>query len=425
MRCPQCGIETDQETCPVCGYDLVSGSKDTGSEGVSKLLKRLKNSLSVLLLVTFLGFLVLNTAILIWTVGWIPPQMIDAETLIWIVLLIPVGLFKLGGVSFVVYYLLLVISILFSFIYLFYKGGSDLVQYIKDALFSGEKDSENMDTQVPRLAFVFAALLFFTYVYYTLLISQGSSPKSPSFEQMQLWELIYGFTRAAVWEELTIRVVFVGLPMFLYAKAQGTKKSWKYLYGGFGLKERFVLFPIIVSSLIFAVAHLGSWDYMKLVPSFVAGLAFAYLYAKDGLHSAILLHFIWDYLSVPLKVSNVPNGNMIMNLLILFWMVVGVYYVYYYSKKGIMWFKTDRTRAHLEGGIGEPKEKKEIKEKTYGIDTFFVCPNCGGNRAIYTGGGRLECTRCGHKEGIKVEERENTDKKNQEHPVKKVWPPDR
>ncbi|MFO7792816.1 MAG: CPBP family glutamic-type intramembrane protease [Candidatus Saliniplasma sp.] len=419
MKCPHCGRETEGDFCPTCGYRF---EKDDGNDlgSLKSLLRKFKNIFSIFTLLLFLAYLILNTSILIWSLEWVPQYMTDTGTVIYVVLLVPVGITEVTGTTFIIYFFILVFFVLFSYIFIFYKGVQDFIHYIKETLASkGEKSSNKADSPIPRLAYIFMTLLFFSLSYYMFLERIGISPETSGLEQFPLWQIIYLMTRAAVWEELLVRTVFLGLPMFFYIIVKKNKWDWKYIYGGFGLKDRFVIIPILLSSTVFAVAHLGGWDVYKLPPTFIAGLAFGYLYAKDGLHSAILLHFIWDFLSVPTKVFDIANIETYLGFLILLWMAAGIYYLYHYGKRTIIWLSGKNKKEKSTATVTRDK-KEEESIVVPGLGSVYVCPQCGNNKAIYTEDGKLECKRCGNKSETKIDTSSRKVKKRDD---KTSWPP--
>ncbi|MGM0404741.1 MAG: CPBP family glutamic-type intramembrane protease [Thermoplasmatota archaeon] len=414
MKCPHCGRETEGEYCPTCGYKFES-SRENDSDNFKDILKKVINIFSVFALFLFLGYLVLNTSILIWSLEWIPQYLVHAETILYVVLLEPVGITEITGISFVLYFFILAFFVLISYILIFYLSIEDFIIYLKNTISSTGKKTNKIDSPIPRLSYIFMALLFFSYGYYMMLEGIGISPDAPGLDQFPLWQIIYLMTRAAVWEELLVRCVFMGLPMFFYIYSKKRKWDWRYLYGGFGLKERFVIIPILLSSTVFAIAHLGGWDLYKLPPTFVAGLAFGYLYAKDGLHSAILLHFIWDFLSVPMRVFNIEYMEVYFGLLLLLWMAAGAYYAYYYSKLGIRWLKGKKKEEPVKA-----KREEQPSIVVPGLSTAYVCPQCGNNKAVYTEGGKLECKRCGNKSEVNID---TSNKKVEKRNDRGSWPP--
>jgi hypothetical protein len=100
---------------------------------------------------------------------------------------------------------------------------------------------------------------------------------------------------ASVWEEVVARVMFIGIPLlFLNPSKKWNLDRFKILLGGkgkFGISE---VVLILISSSFFGLAHIG-WGPWKVLPTFVTGALFGYLYIKVGLHAAIAMHFLFDY----------------------------------------------------------------------------------------------------------------------------------
>ncbi|MBS3817657.1 MAG: CPBP family intramembrane metalloprotease [Candidatus Thermoplasmatota archaeon] len=398
MKCPRCGLEMENGRCPSCGYTTEDVAPP--SEGSSPSDSRkdfIKNFVTILAASLFLGYLILNAVMVLWSVNIILPETFVNEEVIFIVLPIPIGLFKISGYWFATFYLFLVGTLLLSLITIFYTGIKDFFLYFKEVLsgrFDKIKNKDRLESPLLRLVCIFTALLFITYIYLLLLEFGGRSPTSPGLEDQPIWWQIYSLTRAVVWEEIVVRMAFIGLPMLAYAAIKGKRKLRKYLLGGFGFNSWTPAILVLVSSSIFAMAHLPGWDIYKMFPTFIAGLAFGYLFVKDGLHSAIMLHFFWNFMSVPDKVVEISDFNLYLSLMILFWMIVGSYYTYYYIKKLAGWIRGAPKKE--EKKVLE-QEKREQASYTAGVDIGYVCPNCGYNNARYTEDDKLECERCGTK----------------------------
>jgi len=120
-----------------------------------------------------------------------------------------------------------------------------------------------------------------------------------------------------------------------YLRSRTAHGLWGYLLGGgfrIGPLEAFFL---VGSSLMFGLAHAASWDAWKVLPTFIAGLGFGYLFLKVGIHAAILLHFSFDYLS--LGQGLIPGFALMELLLILLWIVVGAFYFGHYAVRSVKW----------------------------------------------------------------------------------------
>ncbi|MFW6071886.1 MAG: type II CAAX prenyl endopeptidase Rce1 family protein [Thermoplasmatota archaeon] len=402
MRCPRCGTEMMDGSCPNCGYSIKEkGKSKDDSQSLSKNILRYITLISVLL---FVGFMVFNTSAMLWLIKLILPKTLYNSSVIYLVSPIPMtqdgkyyfalGLFKINGYPFGIYYIGIIGAIFLSYIAMFYEGTKGFLEYLTETLKNDKDGPDKLKGPLMRVACVFAALLFISYVYYMGLELLGTSPTTPSgLEDSPLWQLAYSLTNAAVWEEIVVRVIYIGIPMVIYAKIKGHKNAKKFLIGGFGLKSRFIIILIIFSSTLFSLAHLASWDLTKIFPTFVAGIGFGYLFAKDGLYSAIILHFVWDYMSIPEEILNIPNYNMYFGLLLLFWIAVGGYYSYYFIKHTFKWFFNPEEKE--EKLIQRTDSEKEKVSGTAGASFAYVCPNCGNGSAVYTDDSKLKCKRCG------------------------------
>jgi len=398
MECPRCTSEMNRGRCPNCGYTV-----PTQRDSSTSITSILKGVVTLLAAIVFLGYLIFNVGLMLLSTHIILPETLVNENLIFILFPLPFGVTYISGHTFAFYYLFLVGSILLSYAVLFYTGWEDLVSYVKN-VFRGkfkklDKNKSATTSPILRLITVFTALIFISYLYFIILELTGRGIEPPEeFLERPLWQRIYSLTQAAVWEEVVVRIAYIGLPMVIYALAKGKRNFTRYLLGGFGFGERHSVKLVIISSVIFAVAHLPGWgwDPFKAIQVLPAGIFFGYLFVKDGIHSAIIIHFIWNFLSVPDTLMNIPNFDTVLPLMILFWMAVGMYYTYEYITKFIRWV----TEGHEKEVKKEEKDfqgEKEVKDHTAGVTIGYVCQSCGYNKAEYTSEGKLRCTRCGTK----------------------------
>ncbi len=383
--------------CPNCGYTVATQRDDSDIDITSKL-KGVVTSFAIILVLIYLIF---NISLMILSVDLILPETLTHQTTIFILIPFGLGIAEITGYTFAIYYLFLVGSVLLSYAAIFYTGWEDLISYIKNVLKGNFKkvDEDGSATSSPilRLVTVFTALLFISYVYIIMLELAGRGIETPEeFLERPVWQRVFSLTRAVVWEEIVVRVAYIGIPMVIYALAKGKKNFTRYLLGGFGFKERYSVMFVLISSIIFALAHLPgwNWDPYKAFQVFPAGIFIGYLFVKDGLHSAILIHFIWNFMSVPDMLMDIPNFNLILSLMILFWMGVGLYYTYEYITKFIQWVSEDKEKE-VQREKEELVEEKEMKDHTAGVTIGYVCQSCGYNKAEYTNDGKLRCNRCG------------------------------
>jgi len=203
-------------------------------------------------------------------------------------------------------------------------------------------------------------------------------------------------------------------------------KPIHYILGGgfkFGAVETIL---VIASSVIFGVAHwIGGWPAWKVPDAAVAGLAFGYLFLKYGLPSAILMHFINDYLSLPVTVfsSTSAGFGIIVSLLFLLWAIMGsVLFVYYIIRAteflAHRTFFEGRTAPLAMPGLDPrqygsypqpysfaPDPNQQVNGQSgvvtqqphvgHGFTGGYVCPACGYTQARWADG-KFQCLRCGN-----------------------------
>jgi hypothetical protein len=165
---------------------------------------------------------------------------------------------------------------------------------------------------------------------------------------------MYLLANASVYEELITRVLLIGVPLLIYEVLShnlGLSESqhnslFRYIVGGnipIGSKE---IYLILFSSLTFGLAHTPGWDYYKVLPTFISGIAFGYLFLSKGIHTAIILHFAFDYLQMPWRLANLQTFEVLSDLLILFWLLIGFIYFCYFSR-ALLKFSTMEVKREL------------------------------------------------------------------------------
>lgn len=317
---------------------------------------------------------------------------------IFILVPIPIGLFTLSGGPFLGYYTIIVAAILASIVFLLYSERRQLVSGLGSTVARMRApDRRNTGLGLVQLPQVFIAVIFFDYLFAIVVWLAGSSPRVPAFGELPLWYQFYTFANASVYEEFAARILLCGIPLLLayilahgarphypeapadagaarpapagpvpypapspqgaapavqgvpaaparppapltlteYLRSRSTRGLWGYLLGGgfqIGPLEAFFL---VGSALMFGFAHVPGWDIWKLMPTFVAGLGFGYLYLKVGVHAAILLHFSFDYLD--LTATLVPAFGTFIVLVLYLWFIVGAFYFGHYIVQALKW----------------------------------------------------------------------------------------
>ncbi len=426
-RCWSCGSDNpaNYNFCTRCGRPIAAPPPYQPPKPVTlRDIGRLMGAYSALPLLILLA---VNVAIALWGIGLVYPHL-DKHVYLFIVTPWLVNFAELGGWSFFAYYIFLAAAIAISFIWMLWKSARPA----KNELM-GRPTKEH--SPLFTIGTLFMAVLAFNVIFYALVASSGTSPTTPDFETPELWETLYGFANASVWEEVVTRILLIGIPLLLIDAVRRSKKPElqerkyrQYILGG-GLEIGRVEAALLVfSSVMFGIAHVWSWDLWKIVPALAAGLAFGYLFLKLGVYASILLHFAFDFLSVPMEVW--PGSfalEMVLGLLSLLWMVVGVAFLVYYLAKAFGWLTGKRIwpdvplktkspsyapyhpqaaygyqqgyrpgypPAQPQGGPAyQPLPMKQPAPPTDPAAFGYRCQHCGNTEAHYEDG-RLICTKC-------------------------------
>ena len=395
LFCPNCGSDLPEAArfCPTCGKDMKAPMSyiptppikiDTKDhlETVSDIIRGL-GGIASMGLVAFLG---LNVAIMLWGIGEVLPNTQGDYTRLFLVTPWIVEIVRLWDEWFAAAFLLMVAAILISFVWMVYRSLGPMKVELRF-------DDVKEHSPAYVISTLFFALFFFNILFYLLVEFLGATPNSPDFENVELWTNLYGFVRASVWEELIVRVLYIGLPLLFIdvLLKNRNEKAYRYLLGGrFGIGRPEVVL-ILFSSFMFAIAHAFSWDLYKTIPTFLGGLAFGYLFLKYGLYASIMLHFAFDYISMPMDVFESDAVTIAIGLLILAWLGIGMAYFVSYSMKTFTF-----TRSLL--GIERREKVDQVKKEPESYDPNFSrpCPYCGDNRARLLDG-ELECLNCGRR----------------------------
>jgi hypothetical protein len=423
--CPGCGRPLDESDrfCPFCGRPLSPEASIAYTQRYAyrppstvESIMKFGRLITLIALAALMGLLVVNVVILAWSPTIVLPEAANSAYGNTLFIIIPwanplVGLVELSGWSFGIYHVLLVFAICASFAWMVVTSVDPLK---KELSLSRPKGGHSPFWIIGT---VFFAVLAMNFIYALVLTFLNIEITSPDFASEDLWQLLHGLASASVWEELITRVLYIGVPLLLIDLAyHKRKKLSRYLFGGgfeFGGKE---LALIWASAGIFALGHIVYWDTWKIIPTWIAGLAFGYLFLRLGLYACIMLHFMIDYLSVPMDIA--PNSTamiLILGLLVLFWDLLGSAYLVIYIKR-IFDFLTGRDAKPQKSSpiapvpspspmapypvppAQRPLQSGQTRPTTKSINEgFYSCTNCGGTEGRFVDG-KLECARCGHKD---------------------------
>lgn len=358
----------------------------------------------------------------------------------WLFLIIPPGLplpvSRISGNAFAGYFLFIVSAILLSLGYISLKEGRQIIRSSADSLkkFRLKVPAEN---SLFEIAALFFATISFSVIFYYFIMLFNPNPTVPQFGKMPLWEQLYEFARAGVWEELITRIPFIGLILLLVHAVKGEREApiYRYIVGGGFKTDRTVLILIFICAFMFGFVHmLGGWDMFKILPAMVGGLAMGYLYTKWGIWASITLHFATDYLSMPSMFFNSRLMEASINLFLLGSVFIGIYFFYLYSRAFLVHIRKKKPvynqpqrhgqnypqypypqhpqnyppqypypqyqqayipqypqQPYSQPSQNYPPQRPDIPYAPYP----YRCYVCGNTQAEYMGNGILRCTRCG------------------------------
>ncbi len=330
-----------------------------------------------------------------------------------------------GGAGFFVYFALQFALIVGLLVLMAYTQGAATYRAIRLPL-DRISDKLRSKSALVVVGQVFMALIFFDTLYFLLILpSIGIEPVLPDFfQQAPEWYVLYSLVDASIWEEIAVRVLFIGLPLMLGSllvrltrasstppQGSGSKSrhllgSLKYLLGGqvnrkspkpVQITAAVLLF---FSAVLFGYLHVISWGALwKFVDTFVGGLALGYLFLRKGIAASILLHFAINAQTVLLTVlgGETNLGALVVLVLIsLAFAVFGLGYFLFYAK-GVGGFLFGRALKRPKE-VGEPKEGDGVRRPvTTGPPLYpVVCRKCGGQEAVYKEG-VLICATCGER----------------------------
>jgi len=409
--CSYCGtpLPPDAVFCHRCGKTVNPSTQDVASQysyyAPTPVPMKRKSSLQTahevirgigaVMTLVILVLVGINIGIMIWGAGLVVPEALESTTSLFLALPWLVRILSLPGLSFVVYYVLLIAAVLLSYLFMLYLGRKEL---LKELAFKETKHSSAY-----AIATLFMAVLTMNAGYYLLIGLFGVDPSSGGSEGSALWELLYSLLRASVWEEVVCRILYIGLPLAVVYAIKGKAAPYgRFILGGgfqFGTWEKVFL---LLSASIFALAHVFSWDVYKVLPTFVAGLALGYLFLKYGVYASIMLHFLVDYLSMPTYVWPGTVTDLLLGIFLIVAMIVGLVYMVYYFFRAMelfsgrtLWrWESKRPVAAYYQPMSSGPGYKPYSGPVVGPSFGFVCKHCGGTEASYADG-KFRCSRCG------------------------------
>lgn len=366
-------------------------------------------------MLTFAVQLLLGLAALIYGTTIVLPEIVHHTYDLYIIAPVLMLVGHISGDALAAYYIFLVAAILASAIWLFMTSAKG---FHRELTMKAEPRKHSALFDLCGLMF---AVLFMNVIVVLITEAVSGEPVSPT-EDADLWELLFLLANASVWEELIVRVLLIGVPLLLVdlTRHKLQPKVHRYILGGGFNLGAIEVALILVSSGLFGFAHFDGWGAWKVFPASVAGVAFGYMFMRHGLASAIMLHFGFDYLSMPIEVfagGDNTGALLMLGLAALVWMAMGAVFFGYYILRMVEFvtkkkYFEERPPAPspyhfnyapmymspppppVQRMQGEPVEVWSPPVAPPPPGGFFVCPRCQHTEAIYRNG-RFQCLRCG------------------------------
>ena len=213
----------------------------------------------------------------------------------------------LFGWEAVAWFAFIFVSIVASSYYLFHRDYFGSSGDFMNRAYSFSRDPQSDSN---RTFWTFLGIIFFSLIVVVMfnLMKQETPGLSILSDEVPVWYRMMILSNASVWEEVTMRLFLLGIPLFIIRSfsREGyrsgfeaiSRRGWRFreLLGGSGRFDVWSVSLILLTAGMFGFAHLG-WGVWKVLPTFASGLLFGYLFVRVGLHGAIVVHFLIDYSS--------------------------------------------------------------------------------------------------------------------------------
>ena len=260
--------------------------------------KVVKSIISIICTIAILSFLLLfltnHLVALCISLFKVPPHL--TTHFLHIYLPYPVTIIGFGGTALLIYFLFLFSAIVVSVLFVI---KNELKEGIK--IFWATLRNKQVLTFSSKNSLILISQLFIAYYFFSFLYWQ-------SLDMCGIYHMFNGeyyagdmfkYINSPVYEEIYFRLILIGVPLFIIDFVKRKRKSiWRYAFGGFTI-DFVALILLILSSIIFAFAHIFAGDPIyKLLPMIIIGFAFGYLFLKKGIHTSIILHFCLTYINM-------------------------------------------------------------------------------------------------------------------------------
>lgn len=254
------------------------------------------------------------------------------------------------------YFIFILCCLSASIIWMFFRDVISALHKLLDSLkFKSllEFKTENSYILIGQLLL---AYYFFYVVYWGSLELFGVFSFDSGTGKVSGYEMFI-LTNSPVYEEVLYRTLMIGIPLLIFTVLLGKLEKdriqvSRYILGG-GFRLGFLpLLFLILSSIIFATAHIYSYGSVYIfIPILLVGLMLGYLFLKKGLFSAIILHFGITYNDmlifannsgyVPKMMAPVLGLSIIARYLVIaLGIVAGPLFFCYYGKSVLSYLKS-------------------------------------------------------------------------------------
>ncbi len=360
--CQNCGNKTGRQNrfCPTCGFQLtnlinpihtrynipsnVSDGQRHHPERQLSTLEKLGFGMTALAMLEFYVIVFINLLALV-PAFFLVSEVTNPSFEFSLFIPFRIRLFTIEGAYFLIYFLIIIVVIGGSFFILARNNGRQMMELLIHPFQNSKAIAKISNNHLLMVGQLFFALLFFNVLYVLILAAVGPLPTSPDLGGGQFSQTLFLLANASVYEELIVRVLFIGIPLLIIKGLQKrslSKSHFKKYIGGGNIEiGKIELILVCISSVIFGLAHVYSgWGSWKFAQATLGGIILGYLYLRVGLHGSVALHFSIDYLAVvllALESYNLLNQINIMAILgfgllvtIVLWLVASAYYFMLY-----------------------------------------------------------------------------------------------
>ena len=367
-------------------------------------------------MLSVIGMIIAELVTLIYGIGLVSPYILDTgyEHEMFVLLPFFVTVVVIKGGALLAYYLLIVAAIVSSCVWILLKNYK---LFSKELLMKAKSREHSAIFDISGL--LFTSIFMTLAIVFLAWLLGASNTGGVSIDDLE--ESLFILANASVWEELAVRVMFIGVPLLVVHQIKHKRRRWySYILGGkfeFGIPE---VVLVIASATIFGYAHyLGGWGAWKIPAAAIGGLAFGYLFLKHGLAAAIVMHFVTDYSAMSSEVFGF--SNVIEGLVLLAWAGLGIAFTVYYIMRvaefltgkryldekprptgvywpqpspyqtgPVVWTQPYPPPQNTQSPVGSNYPVTPSESRYMG----YVCPYCGHTEARWTNG-RFQCLRCG------------------------------